>query len=162
MLVWLEDRQDTVVPYLKFVKSDLDVNFKIFATPVVFSRFLEESYSEDEEKVALLRFVFVVDIMMPGVTDLSNIGIEHAPTLYGNHTGYVFVDRYLRRNGSVWQNVPVCFLTERSRDGSPNGIDANVAQLNERGQGPVDICRKYDQAEFDRFKTLMKDWLDGG
>lgn len=160
MLVWLEDRRDTIVPYLNFVKSELNIEVRIFATPKVFCTFLADSFGEEVSEDRIKEMIFLVDIMMPGVTDLSDLGIENAPTLYGNHTGYVFADRYLREEGSIWSRIPICFLTERSVDDNPNGIDANVNALRERGGGPVEICRKYDQAEFERFKTFVREWLE--
>jgi len=153
MIIWLEDREATVREEIA-VLSENDIDYVMHQTLKSFDNFLREQSKLDPFPVR----GFIIDIMLHGVKNLSEFGINHAPTLEGNHTGFVFVDRYLRtpRSGDPdWSGVPVCFLTERFID---SNLEGDLEYLAERNQGAIDICRKYSQADTDRFLKIVSSW----
>ncbi len=151
MIVWLEDRKETIRAQLIQLDKK-SIPYTILPSPATFKQYIEE----EEDNIINRSVIFVIDIMLHGINDLRSIGIDHAPTLAGNHTGFVFVDRFLRATNSKWKRIPVCFLTERDADG---GLDRDVNSLGNKGDGAVEICRKYSDGELNRFLALLSGWL---
>ena len=152
MIVWLEDRRDTVVALLPmFARKNLE--YQMLGKPATFVNFLDEM--SDKIIGEGRQPVFLIDIMMHGVSDLSEIGLLNAPTMSGNHAGYVFVDRYLRSADSKWSNVPVCFLTEREID---EQLVEDVKHLNDRGPAPAKVFSKYHESKAEEMLALIESW----
>lgn len=149
MILWLEDREDTVrSPRVALLQAGLQ--FEMLPSPRSFKQYLEEELASGSRP-----FAFLVDLMLYGIPDLKSINIPNAPTLSGNHAGFVFADRYLRGPDFQWNTVPICFLTERQIETS---LHDDVAYLASRGPGPVEILQKYKQSDSLRLVELMTKW----
>lgn len=154
MIIWLEDRRDTVVAFEPMLQRK-NFKYEMLPKPAAFVTYLKENF-EGLANTDSVRPVFLIDIMLHGVMDLSEIGLANAPTMSGNHTGYVFVDRYLRRPESPWAEIPVCFLTERDIDERLRG---DIEYLRNRRQGPVEVFSKYSAEEADKLLQVVGGWL---
>lgn len=153
MILWLEDRQETVKGELDVVLKN-SIDFEMHQTIESFDNYLREQSAINPLPVK----GFVIDIMLHGVNNLEAVNVKNAPTLAGNMTGFVFVDRYLRAvrsNDYDWSTIPVCFLTERHID---DGLMNDIDYLKGKGQGSVEILRKYKQADADKFLQILRSW----
>lgn len=145
MIVWLEDRMQTVASErIAFERERLD--FEILPSPSAVMSLIDI----DDLKPS----VFLIDIMLHGVRDLSDLNVKDAPTLSGNHAGYVFADRVLRSPESVLADVPICFLTERTLEKS---LLSDVEALDRRGPAAVKIFRKYHQNDLEALLQYLRD-----
>ena len=152
MLFWLEDREQTVMPHLTKLKT-LNLQPTLHPTPTSLKYVLEDYADELNAQPSAI----VVDIMLHGIHDLTDIGIENSNTSSGVHTGYIFVDRFLRKTGSPYFRVPVCFLTEREI--TPE-LSEEIQYIRERpDSGPVEILKKYSDNDLERFVALIRAWL---
>lgn len=148
MIVWLEDRVVTVANHVQKIKS-IGIPHLIFSSPGEVKEYVEENIGNAH------KMIFVVDIMLHGVHDLSDIGIPNSPTLSGNHAGYVFADRYLRTQGEPLSLAPICFLTERNIDGK---LAQDINQLRNKAGGPTEIFQKYKQNQLNSFISQINAW----
>jgi len=156
VIIWLEDREGTIMMH-RALLDQLGLEYALWATPATFVSYLG---SECEILLAMRPPpIFIIDIMLYGIKDLSIIKITDAPTLKGNHAGYVFADRYLRSNESKWAKFPLCFLTERDIDGDLAG---DIDLLRKRNQGPIKILRKYSQEDLETFSRAINGWMSNG
>lgn len=148
MIVWLEDRIVTVANHVQKLKS-AGIPYLIFSSPGEVKEFVEENIAD------AAKMIFIIDIMLHGVHDLSDIGIPNSPTLSGNHAGYVFADRYLRTHCEPLSAAPICFLTERNIDGK---LAQDITQLKNKAGGPTEIFQKYKQAQINSFISQINTW----
>lgn len=153
MILWLEDRNDTIrLPQKEL--SNLQIQIEVVATPLMFVTYLNDNKSRLLEIIGSQKqLLFIIDIMLHGILDLTSVGVMNAPTLSGNHTGYVFGDRFLRSRESLWRAVPIVFLTERGLD---SGLKDDVQRLIKKGGGPVELMQKYVQTDLDKLVTFAR------
>jgi hypothetical protein len=159
-LLWLEDRETTAHVELDAAKrAGCEVHVR--AHPVEIMAFLQEEFGDDPDPQRLdaLRLVFVIDIMIAGMMDLSGLGIQHSETYGGLNGGYVFVDRVLREAACVYRFRPVWFVTERELTGD---LVEDLQYLRDksdpeggRPHGEVEYIRKRNSAELEKFKSLL-------
>lgn len=149
MILWLEDRRDTVLSFESALK-ERGLAYHMLSSINEVDQFLKE-------QADLNRLCFVIDIMLHGVDDLNSIGVYNAPTVSGSRAGQVFVERYLRADGSRFAGSPVIFLTERLVD---EGLKHEVSGLSRPGTGPVHIYKKYIQAECDAFVATVETYAN--
>lgn len=146
MIVWLEDRRSTVLDFERALE-EAGLRYLILGSVDEVATYLDDGAEIDN-------LVFVVDIMLPGVADLTSIGVQNAPTGKGNRAGQVFVERYLRQPSSAYLACPVFFLTERLVD---DELRNEVKGIERPGTAPVKIFQKYSQAELGAFVHAVRD-----
>jgi CheY-like chemotaxis protein len=148
MILWLEDRSRTAPAYELALRHS-SLNHLILGTMGDVDAYLEDAPDPKD-------LVFIIDIMFPGVNDLSSLKIYNAPTDAGNWAGHVFVDRYLRAATSRFRQCPVLFLTERMID---DDLKEAVEALANRGAGPVTILHKYSEGDLEMFVPQLQEYL---
>jgi hypothetical protein len=115
-LIWLEDLESTAVVELGEAKRVGAVHVR--ANPVEIVALLEEvlGATPEPEEIAKFRMAFIIDVMIAGLLDLSQLGVRQSETNGGLNGGYVFTDRVLRDANSHYRFLPVAFLSERELD----------------------------------------------
>jgi hypothetical protein len=159
-LLWLEDRESTASKELGEAKR-LGCQVQVRADPREIMGLLEEELGCDcdPKRLEELRIVFVIDVMIAGLNDLSSLGIKHSETHGGLNGGYVFVDRILRAETSPYRYRPVFFLSERQL--TPD-LKEDLQYLCDRTDrdgtrhGRVEYLRKFDSKELNRFKLFLE------
>mgnify|MGYP001802091050 CR=1 FL=1 len=148
MIVWLEDRIQTIGPELEYLKKR-EIKPMVLPTVVAFVDYLEEMAAEGAPAPRL----FVLDVMIHGVHDLLGIGIRDAPTFQGTKTGYVFADRVLRKEDSPWRDTRIVFYTEAEA----KHLREAAAKLATEDDA-LDCCvfQKYRDAQLTEFKALIE------
>lgn len=107
LILWLEDRPKSCEKFRKYCK-DYGFEVKMVATDHQFLGFLEQNL----DGICLI----IVDLMIFGISDLSNIGLENSDTLAGYNAGWVIIERLLRsgEGEKTFGHIPVVVLTSRT------------------------------------------------
>jgi CheY-like chemotaxis protein len=145
MIIWLEDRIRTVSAARIYFERE-GLKFEILPSPSAVMELINQD--------GLKPTVFLIDIMLHGVRDLSELGVKNASTLSGTHAGYVFADRVLRAPGSNFADIPICFLTERTFEES---LLLDVDALKKRGPAEVKIFQKYHQGDLEKLVRFLRE-----
>lgn len=153
MIIWLEDRVETIKTQVATIRKRLDIEPLILPTPASVKIYLEEEFANGDG--ARQAPIFLIDLMLHGIMDLSDIGILNAPTLAGNHTGYVFADRFLLGRESQWKNCNICFVTERDID---EELEDDIDHLRNKNYNEIKIFRKYSDDDFDDLLKTIIQW----
>lgn len=148
LLIWLEDRQETIVGAKQRVKNKA-LQSEIFPTFDDFASELEEFKKNDRlSEIGGL----IVDVMLYGVVDLTPVVPGPHSTDGGMEAGWVVVEHYLRDPERGFKDLPV--LVYSARPLTPDA-QKNLDRINRKGGAKVAFLEKTPDWEkaFDR-------WID--
>lgn len=143
VVLWVEDRPETVQSQIYEAKSK-GYQVIVEATPSTIKDVLEQ-----EQVVAI-----IMDVMLYGVRNLKNIGIDIATTEDGLEAGWVLLERFIRVEGSPYARIPVLVLSARRFDETQR---IRLEELCQRGGGSIDYLEKGESDWLNKFSN----WLNG-
>lgn len=138
----LEDLQDS--EDLRVLSSYLDLRYPATRFP---SRDFVQVRNPVRLKSALERCLdtgsmpdlILLDIMIPGISDLECIGIANAPTNHGVAMGIVLAERWLRAPSSPYVAIPLLFWSIRNY---PHSAEELIDREVEKGHAAVGYVSK--------------------
>lgn len=149
VILWLEDRPSTARSYAQALRAG-GLEYLVVGTVEEFAAYVSELDNPSG-------LVFMIDVMLPGVSDLSTIGVPGVLTGSGSRAGIVFVERFLRARDSRFRKCPIIFLTERFVD---QEFRKEIESLARTGSAPVSILQKYAEADLEKFLPLLREFQE--
>ena len=135
VIIWIEDRPDTVAGQISFCKG---LGFDVKVTGTVHR--LAELLKTEKNRTRLI----IMDIMLFSVMSLDSIEIKGSHTDDGYRAGWVIIDRFLRPKTPLdgmddYKNIPILIASTRKQTDSD---ESQILELTNRGGAWIDYIEK--------------------